>query len=149
MYSYIQNFGQDISDITNIPAVFTDIHEGKAISVFSTNGDCYWVTSCGNITCGIQIHWASKETHHFFRAMLTEIHRIEITPYQAYLKHKGLLKSKLRKMKWNHKRSLNKNHINCSPPGHGVCYAWTKYGAAAAVTYPEIEIEWIAIECSE
>ena len=43
------------------------------------------------------IHWASKETYHFFRATLTKIHYIKInhietqisysSPYEAHLKN--------------------------------------------------------------
>ena len=49
----------------------------------------------------LHLHWASKETYHFFRGTLTKIRRIKLnhiwaqisfnTPYQAHLKHKGLL----------------------------------------------------------
>ena len=73
------------------------------------------------------IHWASKETYHFFRATCTKIQSIKMnhiwtqisysTPYWAYLKQKGLRESKRRKLQWNRKRSLFWNHRNCSPPG--------------------------------
>ena len=46
----------------------------------------------------LHIHWASKETYHFFRAMLTKIHRIKMnhiwtqisygSPHDAHLKNK-------------------------------------------------------------
>ena len=71
-----------------------------------------------------KIHWASKETCHFFRSTLTKIHAIKITHIwtQALIllnkktwKPQGLLVSKRRKMWWNHERSFFENHKNYSP----------------------------------
>ena len=65
----------------------------------------------------------SKETYHFFRAMLTKVIHIIInhiwtqinysSPNETHKKIKVLLLSKRRKM-WNCKRSFFRNHMNCS-----------------------------------
>ena len=78
------------------------------------------------------IHWASKETYHFFRATHIKIQSIRMnhnwayisynTPYQAHLKILRLRESKKNKIRWNRKRSFFKNHRNCLLPGHGARY---------------------------
>ena len=64
--------------------------------------------SDNNLTQSVHVHWASKETYHFFRAMLTKIHGIKInhiwtqisysSPHEAHPKFKGLLLSKREKI---------------------------------------------------
>ena len=64
------------------------------------------------------IHWASKETYHFFRAMLTKIYAIKINyiwTQISFNKTQDLLTSKMRKMWLNHERSFFENRRNCSP----------------------------------
>ena len=70
------------------------------------------------------IHWASQETYHFFRATLTKIHAIKINNIWTQIsfntlnkniwKTQDFLTSKRRKMQLNHERSFFKNHRNCS-----------------------------------
>ena len=50
----------------------------------------------------LNIHWASKETYHFFRATLTKIHGIKIShsydsPYEAHLKNQRVVFAKKEK----------------------------------------------------
>ena len=68
------------------------------------------------------IHWASKETYHFFRATLTKIHAIKINIWtQIILLNKNIWKtqdflaSKRTKLRLNHERSFFENRRNCSP----------------------------------
>ena len=60
--------------------------------VFAECVNIHWWEAC------IQLHWASKETYHFFKATLTKIHRIKInhiwtqisyysSPHEAHLKN--------------------------------------------------------------
>ena len=73
----------------------------------------------------LYVHWASKETSHFFRVTLTKIHNIKMnhiwtqisysSPHEAHLKIQVVAMVKKEKyMRWNCKRSLFKNHRNCS-----------------------------------
>ena len=62
---------------------------------------------------GLCIHTEHQKKHHFFRAMLTKIHRSVIN-HEAHLKNQRVSSVKRIKMLWNCKRSVFKNHINCS-----------------------------------
>ena len=54
------------------------------------------------------LHWASKETYHCFRAILTEIHHIKINhicySLSSTSKTQRFAWVKMEKMQWNHKR---------------------------------------------
>ena len=74
------------------------------------------------------IHWVSKETSsewHSLKSTASEwiifghiLATVLLTKHIS--KTKWLIESKRSKMHWNRKRSLFKNHRNCSPLGHGV-----------------------------
>ena len=71
------------------------------------------------------VHWASKETYHFFRTTLTKSHCIKInniwtqisfnTPYKEYLKKTRFSRVKKERTRLNHERSFFENCKNCSP----------------------------------
>ena len=58
------------------------------------------------------VHWASKETYHFFRTTLTKILSIKMNHWTqislSTSKNKWLFGLKKAKIQWNHKRSLKK-----------------------------------------
>ena len=68
----------------------------------------------------VQIHWASKETYHFFRATLTKIHRININhiwtqisysfPHEAHLKNQMVASVKKEKNVKLQKVIFQKSH---------------------------------------
>ena len=70
------------------------------------------------------MHWASKETYHFFRATLTKIHFIKInhikaqisydSPYEAHLKNQRVAFAKTEKYAMNRRGSFVKNQRKCS-----------------------------------
>ena len=77
---------------------------------------------------GFKLHWASKETYHFFRVTFTEIHCIKINHIWTQIsfntvsllneniwKSQDFLAWKRRKMRLNHERSYFENCRNCSP----------------------------------
>ena len=85
-----------------------------------------------------QIHWASKETDHFFRATLTKIRSIKInhnwaqisysTPYQAHLKRKVCLSQKGAKCSEITRGYFFIDHRNCSPPSTEFGMDKSQYG---------------------
>ena len=81
------------------------------------------------VTCYLYWGWASKETYHsserhsFRSRALTWFifgHRLAIVLLTKHISKTNLFESKRSKMQWNIKRSLFKNHRNCSPPRHRV-----------------------------
>ena len=68
------------------------------------------------------LHWASKQTYHFFRAMFTEIHWIKInhiwTQINFNTKHIWKRKQRYAKMWWNCKMPFFKikESAHCEPP---------------------------------
>ena len=86
----------------------------------------------------MHVHWASKETYHFFRATPTKIHAIKINNIWTQIssntkniwKTQDFLASKRRKMRLNHERSFFENRRNCSPSelhGHGLFKTFNSY----------------------
>ena len=72
------------------------------------------------------MHWASKETYHFFRATFTKIHYIKINNIWTQISFRILLDKNIWKTqdfslvekertRLNHERSFFENRRNCSP----------------------------------
>ena len=86
---------------------------------------CNEVIGLKVINVQAKIHWASKETYHFFRATLTKIHFIKISniwaqisfniPSWEYLKNTRFSRIKKERTWLNHERPFFENHRNCSP----------------------------------
>ena len=107
----------------------------------------------------IDIHWASKETYHFFKATLSKIHCIKMNHIWTQIncinscyahqkkKKKSFLGSKRRKMQWNCKRSFFPLKITETARLPGLAYTSTRACTAVSVIFEKLPFA-ISPHCS-